>query len=330
MQRILVTGDRGLIGTVLTRRLQDAGHEVIGYDVAGDKARDVIDAESMDAFVATCTGVVHLAAVSRVILGEREPARCHLVNVQGTRNLLSAAARAGTRHPWILYGSSREVYGQAEYLPVRESAPLRPMNAYARSKADAEKLVIASTDEAGLKTSIVRFSNVYGSVSDHSDRVAPAFARLASRDEVLIVEGNRTTLDFTHVEDVAEGLLRIIEVLSSGETLPTLHLVSGQGTMLTELAALATELAGKGRVKIVGPRSYDVESFVGDPTQADHILGWRTTISLRVGVGHLIELFHQCRLTRYPQVALGACRSCCLIRASSWLRSVRGNRGRNH
>jgi len=169
------------------------------------------------------------------------------------------------------------------------------VNAYACSKADAEKLVIASTDEVGLKTSIVRFSNVYGSVSDHSDRVAPAFARLASQDEVLIVEGSRTILDFTHVEDVAEGLLKIIEILSSGETLPTLHLVSGQGTMLTELAALATELAGKGRVKIAEPRPYDVESFVGDPTQTDHTIGWRTTIPLRVGVGHLIELFRQCQ-----------------------------------
>ena len=295
MQRILVTGDRGLIGTVLTTRLQDAGHEVISYDIAGDEGRDVIDTESMDALIATCTGVVHLAAVSRVILGEREPARCHLVNVQGTKNVLSAAARIGTRHPWILYGSSREVYGQAERLPVRESAPLHPINAYARSKADAEKLVTISRDEAGLKTSIVRFSNVYGSVSDHRDRVVPAFARLASQDGVLIVQGNRTILDFTHVEDVAEGLLKIIEVLSSGETLPTLHLVSGQGRMLTELAALAVELAGKGRVKVVGPRSYDVESFIGDPTQADHILGWRTTIPLREGVGHLIELFRQCQ-----------------------------------
>jgi nucleoside-diphosphate-sugar epimerase len=295
MQRILVTGDRGLIGTVLTRRLQEAGHEVIGCDVAGDEIRDVIDAKSVDALVATCTGVVHLAAVSRVILGEREPARCHLVNVQGTRNVLSAAARIGARHPWILYGSSREVYGQAERLPVRESAPLRPMNVYARSKADAEKLVIASREEAGLKTSIIRFSNVYGSVSDHSDRVVPAFARLASQDRVLIVAGNRTILDFTHVEDVAEGLLKIIEVLSSGETLPTLHFVSGQGTMLTELAAMAIELAGKGRVEIAEPRSYDVESFVGDPIQVDHILGWRTTIPLRAGVGRLIDLFRQGR-----------------------------------
>lgn len=295
MQRILVTGDRGLIGTVLTRRLQDAGHEVIGYDVAGDEARDILNTKSMDALVATCTGVVHLAAVSRVISGERKPARCRLVNVEGTRNVLSAAARIRTRHPWILYGSSREVYGQAGRLPVRESAPLRPVNVYARSKAEAEKLVIAGRDEACLKTSIVRFSNVYGSVSDHSDRVAPAFARLASQDRVLIIEGNRTVLDFTHVEDVAEGLLRIIDILSSGETLPTLHLVSGQGTMLSELAALAIELAGKGRAEIVGPRSYDVESFVGDPTQADHILGWRTAIPLRVGVCRLIEHFRWCR-----------------------------------
>ena len=293
MQRILVTGHHGLIGSALTRYLQEVGYEVVGYDITGSEVMDILDAETLDATVASCTGIVHLAAVSRVVTGERDPARCHLVNVQGTRNVLRAAAKAVNKHPWILYGSSREVYGQAELLPVQESAPFRPMNAYARSKVAAEQIVIASKNEYNLKTSIVRFSGVYGSVADHGDRVLPAFARLASQGGTLIVEGRETLLDFTHVEDVAEGLLKVIQLLSSGEMVPTLHLVSGQGVLLTNLAEMAIDLTGRGKIKIVEPRAYDVKAFVGDPTQAEHIIGWRTAIPLRAGLGDLIKGFQE-------------------------------------
>jgi nucleoside-diphosphate-sugar epimerase len=165
------------------------------------------------------------------------------------------------------------------------------MNVYARSKVDAEKLVEASRDEAGIRASIVRFSNVYGSLSDHRDRVIPAFARLASEGGVLSVEGSETTLDFTHVEDVVTGLMRMIEIMSSGDILPTIHLVSGQGTTLNELAMMAVKIARKGTIEINSARLFDVNSFIGDTARAVQLLDWRASTPIREGFGRLITLF---------------------------------------
>ena len=172
MSRILITGAAGLIGTALTRRLGAAGHDVIGFDIAapgGGRGPDIRDASSLAAAVAGCSGIVHLAAVSRVVWGEQDPERCHQVNVAGTSNVLAAARDGGARSPWVLVASSREVYGQAARFPVPESAPFQPLNAYARSKVDVENLV-ALAQGAGVRASVVRFSSVYGTAADHPEQ----------------------------------------------------------------------------------------------------------------------------------------------------------------
>jgi UDP-glucose 4-epimerase len=290
VQRILITGDQGLIGTALTRRLREVGHDVIGYDIAGEVPKDILDADQLNVAAAACTGIVHLAAVSRVVQGERDPRLCELVNVQGTRNVIDAARKSGN-DPWVIYGSSREVYGQSAALPVRESAALNPMNVYARSKVAGEMIVTESREHACLQGSIVRFSNVYGSVSDHEDRVIPAFARMASLGGILSVEGPQTTLDFTHVDDVANGLIALIELIVAGESVPVVHFVSGQGTTLMELATMALKVSGKGKIEIARPRQYDVSRFFGDPTLAEQLLGWSASTPLRQGLGTLIRQF---------------------------------------
>jgi len=290
MGRILITGSRGLIGSALVRALARGGHEPVHYDIAADRRQDVTDLRALSAAVTGCSGIVHLAGVSRVVWGEGDPARCRRVNVNGTHNVLTAATKAAGTPPWVLFGSSREVYGQAVRLPVLESAPCAPLNCYARSKAEAESLVRAAR-ESGLNASTVRFSSVYGSTADHADRVAPAFARLALQGATLRVDGSGTTLDFTHLDDVVGALVRMTEILSAGDCLPTLHLVSGEGTRLAELAHFAVATAGSGRVALSQPRTYDVERFVGDADRAGRVLGWRARVGIEEGMRRLIEAF---------------------------------------
>jgi nucleoside-diphosphate-sugar epimerase len=288
VSRILITGSSGLIGSALARRLQASGQDAVAFDVA-DGCHDILDGGAVAAAMDGCSGVVHLAAVSRVVWGERDPARCREVNVAGTRNVLTAARQSG-RDPWVLVASSREVYGDAGQFPVPESAPLRPLNAYARSKADVEELVAAS-GAAGLRASVVRFSSVYGSTADHADRVAPAFARQAAAGDTLRIDGTGTTLDFTHLDDVADALHRAAGVLSAGGALPPLHLVSGRATTLLELAELAVAAAGRGQVELAPARPYDVAKFVGDPARAEAVLGWRATTPLEDGMSRLVQGF---------------------------------------
>jgi UDP-glucose 4-epimerase len=291
MSRILITGSHGLVGTAMTSLLTDAGHDVRSLDLRApedDGRGDVLDPRAALAAVAECDGILHLAAVSRVIWGERGPARCRATNEGGTRNVLRAALTS-PRRPWIVFASSREVYGEPDALPVGEDAPLRPVNVYGETKIAGERLIDEARG-AGLATAIVRLSNVYGSVHDHADRVVPAFVRCALAGEPLRIDGADHTFDFTHIDDTARGIAAVVDALRAGERrLPPIHLLPGTPTTLGELAAAAVDLAASASPLVhAPPRSYDVARFYGDPSRAHTLLGWRPRVPLRDGLARFL------------------------------------------
>ena len=296
-RRILITGSEGLVGSALRTALESRGAHVTGLDLrgSGGEEGDVRNARRVREAAAGCHGIVHLAAVSRVVWGEREPETCREVNVGGLRNVI-AAASAGrvepSRRPWVVFASSREVHGQPGRLPVTEDAPLRPINVYGRSKVEGERLVEAARDE-GLRAAIVRLSNVYGSTRDHPDRVVPAFARGAVQGKVLRVEGADHTFDFTHIDDATRGIVSIIGLLAGGKTPPPpIHLLTGRPVSLGRLAGLAADLAGTGAAIVEAPpRSFDVSRFCGNPARARNLLGWAPHVELRQGLARLIHEF---------------------------------------
>jgi len=212
-------------------------------------------------------------------------------NVPGLRNVLRCIA-ASQRRPWLIFASSREVYGQPDQLPVTEDCPLQPINIYGQSKVEGEKLVGAARDD-GLRTAIVRLSNVFGCPRDYPDRVVPAFARAVVEGSPLRVDGAGNTFDFTHIDDVTRGLVKVIELLSIGETAPPpIHFVTGSPTTLGELADLATTIAGSHSAIYAAPaRSFDVARFYGDPARARSLLGWTPRIPLDQGLAQLIDDF---------------------------------------
>jgi nucleoside-diphosphate-sugar epimerase len=291
--RILITGSEGLVGTSLRAALEDSGVDVVGLDLLGTAAErgDVRNAETVRAAMVGCTGVVHLAAVSRVVWAEHDPDECWRTNVGGLHNVIETAEGAD-RAPWVLFASSREVYGQPDRLPATEDTPLHPVNIYGRSKVEGERILLAARDR-GLRTAVVRLSNVYGTTRDHADRVVPAFARAAALGRPLRVDGPDHTFDFTHIDDTCRGLLALVDLLASGRDLPPpVHLLTGQPTTLGELAALAVRLGGMpSPITEAPPRSYDVSHFYGSPTRAAEILGWVPRVRLGEGLGRLIEEF---------------------------------------
>ena len=130
--RILVTGSEGLVGSALAAALRSLRHQVVGLDLVGDGPDhgDVRRAEDLARAVQGCVGVVHLAAISRVVWGERDPDACMATNLEGTRNVVRSCLESSPR--WVLFASSREVYGQPEVLPATEDAPRQPVNVYGR------------------------------------------------------------------------------------------------------------------------------------------------------------------------------------------------------
>ncbi len=297
MTRLLLTGSAGLIGRALRRELGAAGHEVVGFDNAVSPCHpdygDVRSPVAVAARAAGCRGIVHLAAIARVGKSAADPGLCRSVNVGGVRAVLEAARELPER-PFVLLASSREVYGEPARLPVRECAPIAPINVYGRSKAAAERLVTAAR-RSGQLTQIVRYANVYGSIEDHPDRVVPAFTSAAAGGGPMHVRGGDNAFDFTHVDDVARGTAGLIEALLAGESeLPPLQLTTGEPTTLRELARDARRLGG-GRARLVEEPTVGgtVSRFWGEPAAARRLLGWAASITLEEGLAAMIDGFAQ-------------------------------------
>jgi nucleoside-diphosphate-sugar epimerase len=268
--------------------IEQRGWEVCGLDVRHHVRENLLTAGVLEEAVRDVDGIVHLAAVSRVVAAERDPELCQGTNVGVLKRMIALMA-ARSAKPWLIFASSREVYGEAATMPVHEGAPLQPVNTYARSKVEGERLVEEAVG-AGMTASTCRFSSVYGDVNDYPDRVAMAFAGAAARGGVMRVEGEAHTFDFTHVDDAAAGLFRLVEVTSADGSQPAIHFASGVGTTLLDLARMASEYALQPvSIEEAAPRSFDVSRFIGDPSRAEQLLGWRATMELRSGMRTLIQ-----------------------------------------
>jgi nucleoside-diphosphate-sugar epimerase len=283
--RVLVTGSSGLVGACLSDLFRTAGIEVIPFDLRHDGA-DIRDADTLRAAMDGCDGVIHLAAISRVAWGQDEPDLTNAINVDGTANVAEVALSLD-RRPWMILASSREVYGSLVRLPAVESDPLKPVNVYGRSKLASERIV-TKAQRNGLRTAILRLSNVYGTTNDHPGRAVPSLLSCAMAGQGLSISGAETFFDFVHVDDCVRAFLTVAHQLDAGGTVPVLHLVTGVSTSLGQLALAAANVARSSSPLTVLPaRSFDVPGFVGNPALAEKSIGWTAAISLREGLEHL-------------------------------------------
>jgi len=293
---ILVTGSSGLIGSSIVQSFRSLGISISPIDLKAENKLefvDIRDAARIRQLIQKCDGIIHLAAISRVAEAERDPAICHTTNIIGLRNVIDAALSA-SNPPWLIFASSREVYGQPETLPVDEGHPCQPISVYGQSKAEGERLVEVAR-KSGLNAISVRLANVYGSETDHPERVIPSFIRAATIGRPLQIHGSKRVFDFTHVDDVTSGILAIVRLMQARECLPPqLQLVSGIPVTLGELANSIIKLSGsRSSVLTAEYKDFEVSNFVGDGTRAKALLGWSPTVSLEVGLSQLIQEFRE-------------------------------------
>lgn len=295
MAKILITGAAGMIGSSTSKKLVELGHTVIGIDINLNTKPmtnvvygDIRDMKDLEKNIEDVDGVIHLAAVSRVIFAQNNPELCFDTNIVGSNNVVRSAL-SSSKKPWLIYASSREVYGASDVLPVSENFALNPVNIYGKSKLAAE-LSFDAANHAGLKSAIVRFSNVYGWTEDHETRVIPAFLRASIKNDKLYVEGTDNTFDFVHISDATAGLIKVVEYMESEKTaFPKIHFVTGQATTLLELANKCVQIAGSGEIEMAPSRTFDVGKFYGNPSRAKEILGWDAKIQLSDG----LKMFHE-------------------------------------
>jgi UDP-glucose 4-epimerase len=278
--KILVTGGAGFIGSHLVEQLveSDAGsivvldnlHRACLPDQIAEAVRfikgDVRNRVTVENAMSGCEVVFHLAAQSNVMGAIADAEYCFSSNVTGTFNVLQAALKAGVKR--LVFTSSREVYGDPTRLPVRETSPLRPKNAYGTSKVAGEIYCRLAVRE-GVEVVILRLANVYG--PGDRDRVIPLFAKAAASDQPLTVYGKRKVVDFVWIGTVTDALLK--SALGPFVRGPA-NVASGKGVNIVDLAHRVVQLTrSSSPVQIVSERDKEVGCFVADIARGKRLLG---------------------------------------------------------
>lgn len=274
--KIVITGGAGFIGSHLVDRLaRDGAGEIVALDnlhrgrrehlaqhAANSAVRmaeaDIRDGEALRELCSGADVIYHLAAQSNVMGAVSDLSYSFATNVAGTVNVLEAARAGGVRR--VVFASSREVYGEVERLPVAEDAPLNSKNAYGASKAAGELYARVFLNTYGVETAVLRLANVYG--PRDRDRVIPLWLDAAAQGQEMIVYGGQQLIDFVHVDQVVEAMVRASTADIIGQPI---NVGSGQGTPLLQLAERVMALPGaSSRLDLRPARSVEVARFTAE------------------------------------------------------------------
>jgi nucleoside-diphosphate-sugar epimerase len=304
----LVTGAAGFIGSHLTKRLRDDGHEVTGldsftdyYDVALKRANAAAASRSGVKFIDGDLNVIDLASVLDGVdvifhLAGQPGVRSSwgtefstytYCNIAATQRLLEACRGSRTLRR-LVYASSSSVYGDAERYPTTESDRPQPISPYGVTKLAAEHLCRLYAMSFRVPTVSLRYFTVYGP-GQRPDMAFTRFARAAVRgDEITVFGSGEQTRDFTFVDDVVEeNILAATRDVSPGTVL---NVAGGSHTSVNEVLQIFEELAGcKLSVTRVDPEAGDVRRTGGDTEAIRSILGWRPSVSLREGIARQFD-----------------------------------------
>jgi UDP-glucose 4-epimerase len=300
--KAVVTGVAGFIGSHLAESLLDEGHEVVGIDCFVDyyprpvkeanlaRARAhrtfrLVEARLQDAALQPvlegAAQVFHLAAQAGVRASwGRDFAAYTDHNVLGTQRLLEQAVAAGT--PRLVYASSSSVYGDSAALPLREDSPCRPVSPYGVTKLAAEHLGHLYERNYGLPVVSLRYFTVYGP-RQRPDMAFHRFLKAARDGEPIRVFGDgRQTRDFTFVHDIVAAT-RAAAV--SGRPGCVYNVGGGERRALHDVLATIEGITGRPfRVVREEAQKGDMRDTFADTTAAQRDLGFRSTVSLRVGL----------------------------------------------
>jgi nucleoside-diphosphate-sugar epimerase len=270
MKNVLITGGLGFIGHNVVAKLEDLGHDVLiidnmtNYGIIPEDEMDYLIDERTKKIYSVCSPydienagaidrtfdsykpdiVIHMASFPRQKVVNANPALGARTMMEGLFNLCEASKRNNVEK--FVYISSSMVYGDFAD-DVTEDAECKPQGQYGIMKLAGEWIVKDYSRRDCFNHTIVRPSAVYGPL-DVEDRVIAKFMLTAMRGGVLNVNGAGETLDFTYVDDIADGI--VAAALSDNTQNKTYNITKSHSRTLLEAAELAVKLAGKGSISV--------------------------------------------------------------------------------
>lgn len=236
--------------------------------------------------------VFHEAALPSVERSVKDPMRTNLVNVRGTLNVLEAAKENGVEK--VVYASSSSVYGRSPTLPKVEAMSPEPISPYGVSKLTGEHYSRIYQDIFDLRTTSLRYFNVYGPRQDPESvyaAVVPRFITWAiSGKKLTVFDDGGQVRDFTFVLDtVRANVLATENRDSDGEVL---NVASGSTTSVNDLAQMLFDLVGEDTgVEHAPPRPGEIRDSWADISKASRLLGYEPEYSVREGLEATVKSY---------------------------------------
>jgi UDP-glucose 4-epimerase len=305
VQRCLVTGGGGFIGSHLVEGLVAQGHEVRVLDdfstgnwanLADVRNRvevitgTVTDPAAVQAGVRDRDVVFHLAALPSVAKSIEEPLLTHEICATGTLHVLNAARQAGVRR--VVYAASSSAYGNQPGAVRTEDDPLSPLSPYAAAKLAGEHYCRCFTATYGLETTRLRFFNVFGPRQDPRSPysgVIALFATAMAEGRVPRIDGDGLqSRDFVYVENVVQALIKAADAPAAVGNVYNIGV--GSSVTVLDLARHLNRLLGTSIEPIHGPpRAGDVRYSEADISRARRDLGYEPTVSFEEGLRRTLE-----------------------------------------
>ncbi|MFG1371567.1 NAD-dependent epimerase [Xanthobacter oligotrophicus] len=331
--RYLITGTAGFIGFHLAKRLLDEGHFVVGYD-GMTKYYDVALKEKRHAILARSNGfkaviaaledqdalekaaelaepdvIVHLAAQAGVRYSLENPRSYIDSNLVGSFNVIDLASRFKPKH--LLLASTSSVYGSNEKVPFAESDKAdEPMTIYAATKKSMEVMAHSYSHLHKVPTTAFRFFTVYGPWG-RPDMALFKFVDAIRNDRPIEIYGEgKMSRDFTYIDDLIEGIVRlmgvppeeanrvtadgVIDTLSHHAPFRVVNIGGGQPVALMRFVETIEESLGKPAVRKMLPMQQgDVPRTFAAPELLVALTGFKPQIEIEVGVRRFAEWYQE-------------------------------------
>ncbi len=318
MNKILVTGGAGFIGSHLCERLLSEGAKVICLDnfdsfydpnikiknvegvkkkfperfelVTGDirnpdHLKGVLEKNQIDL-------VVHLAARAGVRPSISDPLLYQDVNIRGTVVLLESCKAHGIKD--FIFASSSSVYGENQRVPfTEEDLDIQPISPYGATKRAGELLCYSYHYLYGMNIACLRFFTAYGP-RQRPEMAIHKFTRLIDRGEKIPIYGDGSSRrDYTYIDDLIDGILGVIRYHKRFEIY---NLGESQTTSLIELIRLIEEAFGKkANVEMLEPQPGDVSVTYADITKAKRMLKYQPRVKMQEGIKRFVEWYNKNR-----------------------------------
>ncbi len=296
MNKILITGADGFIGSHLTEALVRTGHDVRAFvlynsfnscgwldhcdeDVKGKFevfAGDIRDPNGVRTAMKGCDAVLHLAALIAIPYSYHSPDTYVDTNIKGTLNIVQAARDLGVAK--VVHTSTSEVYGTAKFVPITEDHPLQGQSPYSASKIGADQIAMSFYTSFGTPVATLRPFNTYGPRQSARAVIPTIITQIANGKRQIKLGAVHPTRDFSYVADTVAGFMSALssdrgigEVINIGSNFE----ISIGDTARTIAEVMGTEIEILTDEQRLRPEKSEVERLWASNDKARELLGWQ-------------------------------------------------------